>query len=249
MKALVTGAGSGIGREIARELSRRGYSLILVSKREEPLAELAEELGPQTRAIPCDLSRQENCLALYQSVKDDGVEILVNCAGFGVFGPFLETDLSRELEMIGVNVCAVHILTKLFCRDFTARGSGRILNVASSAAFEPGPLFSSYYASKAYVLRLTEAVSEELRRAGSPVTAGAFCPGPVDTAFCGTAGVKKPLRGISARKAAKLAVCGMFAGKTVVVPGFGMRAAVFAERFLPEGLIRRAVWKIQKEKL
>lgn len=248
MKALVTGAGSGIGREIARELSRRGCSLILVSRRAEPLEELRGELGGDTRAEPCDLSGEEACFALYDRVRGEGIDILVNCAGCGVFGPFLETDLRRELEMLGVNVRAVHILTKLFCRDFSARGSGFVLNVASSAAFQPGPLFSSYYASKAYVLRLTEALNEELRRAGSGVYAGAFCPGPVDTAFGAAAGVKQSLPGLSARRAAKLAVDGMFARKAVIVPGFGMRAALFFERFLPERAVLRITWRIQSRK-
>jgi uncharacterized protein len=248
MKALVTGASSGIGREFARQLSEQGYELILTARRVDRLEQLKKELKTPCVVIPADLSKKSDCFQLYEQTKDSGVDILINCAGFGVFGPFLETDLHRELEMNDVNIRALHILTKLFCRDFVARGSGRILNVSSSAAFQPGPLLSSYYASKAYVLRLTEALAEELRRSGSPVTVSAFCPGPVDTEFNDVAGVKFSMKGLSAEQAAAYALKGMFAGKTVIVPGALMKTALFFERFLPEKLIVRAAYQIQRRK-
>ena len=163
MKALVTGASSGIGREIARELARRGYDLILTARRADRLRELAAELPVAVEVLPADLTDRAQVTDLWERVKDQDIDILVNNAGRGLFGPFDETDLDTELEMLEVNIVALHTLTKRFLPKLKARGTGRILNVASSAAFLPGPLLSSYYASKAYVLRLSEAVAEELR--------------------------------------------------------------------------------------
>ena len=248
MKALVTGASSGIGREFARQLSAQGYDLILTARRTPRLEELQRELKTKSRIVTADLSEEKKCFDLYEQTKGEEVDVLINCAGFGVFGPFLETDLKRELRMADVNIRAVHILTKLFCRDFVKRGSGYILNVASSAAFQPGPLLSSYYASKAYVLRLTEAVAEELRRSGSRVVVSALCPGPVETEFDDVADVKFSMKGLSPQKVASYALDGLFAGKTVIVPGAAMKAAHFFERFLPEHVVVRAAYRFQHRK-
>lgn len=248
MKALVTGASSGIGREFARQLSTRGYSLILVARRLPRLEELRKELKTDARAVTADLSDEKECFGLYEQTKAEGVDVLINCAGSGLFGPFLETNLERELRMLDVNIRAVHILTKLFCRDFVKRDSGYILNVASSAAFQPGPLLSSYYASKAYVLRLTEALAEELRRSGSRVAVSALCPGPVSTEFDAVADVKFSMKGLSPERVAADALDGMFAGKTVIVPGTAMKAARFFERFLPEHAIVKAAYHFQHRK-
>ena len=164
MKALVTGASSGIGRDIARVLAARGCDLVLTARREERLRALASELSMvRVTILPADLSSREGCQALYRAAQGENIDILVNNAGLGLFGPFDETDLEAELGMLDVNIIAVHMLMKLFLPDLEAKGRGYILNVASSAAFLPGPLLSSYYASKAYVLRLSEAVAEELR--------------------------------------------------------------------------------------
>lgn len=248
MKALVTGASSGIGRDIARELSARGCSLILTARREDRLEELKRGLGTEAAVVPADLSDRDACFRLYDRVKPEAIDILVNCAGFGVFGPFDETDLGRELKMIDVDICALHILTKLFYRDFKRRDSGYILNVASSAAFQPGPLLSSYYAAKAYVLRLTEALAEELRRDGSRVSISALCPGPVDTEFDSVADVRFSVRGLPSAFVARRAVEGMFARRTVIVPGAQMKLARFAERFLPEKAVVRAAYHMQRRK-
>ena len=168
MKALVTGASSGIGRDIARGLAARGCDLVLTARREERLRALASELSMvRVTILPADLSSREGCRALYRAAQGENIDILVNNAGLGLFGPFDETDLEAELGMLDVNIIAMHMLMKLFLPDLEAKGRGYILNVASSAAFLPGPLLSSYYASKAYVLRLSEAVAEELRRAGA----------------------------------------------------------------------------------
>ena len=148
MKALITGASSGIGASIARILSNKGYDLILVARRKTRLNKLKSELSGNVTVIPLDISSTFNCMDLYNQVKDEDVEILINCAGFGVFGDFTETSLDKELDMIDTNIKGVHILTKLFLQKFTKLNRGYILNVASSAAFQPGPLMASYYASK-----------------------------------------------------------------------------------------------------
>ena len=165
-QALVTGASSGIGRDIARELAGRGYSLILVARRGSRLHELAAELSVPCRIIAADLSSVDACKQLYRDTRSNDLEIVVNNAGFGLFGAFTETDLDTELRMIQTNVTAVHVLTKLFLRDFRTQNHGCLLNVASSAGFMAGgPLMAAYYATKSYVLRLTQAIREELRRA------------------------------------------------------------------------------------
>lgn len=248
MKALITGASSGIGRDMARILSGMGYDLILVARRSDRLEELRRELKTDAELITADLSLESECFRLYEQVADERVDVLINSAGFGLFGPFAETDLNRELRMIDTNVRAVHILTKLFLRGMKARDSGYILNVASAAAFFPGPLLSSYYASKAYVLRLTQAIGEELRREGSHVRVSALCPGPVRTEFDLVAQVKFSVRGMNSRDVAEYALRQMFRGKTVIVPGRLMKTARFFSRFASDRLVLKAAYRMQKRK-
>lgn len=248
MRALITGASSGIGRDFARELSRRGFDLVLAARRVPRMEKLARELKTHVSVVGADLSRKDQCYDLYRQASGDRIDILINCAGFGVFGPFDETDLERELDLINVNVRAVHILTKLFYRDFKKKGSGYILNVASSAGFQPGPLLSSYYASKAYVLRLTQALAEELRRDGSKVYIGVLCPGPVRTEFDSVADVRFSVKGLSSEYVARYALDKMFARKTVIVPGVQMKAALFGERFLPQATVARIAYHMQRRK-
>lgn len=248
MKALITGASSGIGRDMARNLSARGYDLILVARRTDRLEELKKELKTNAQIISADLSKEEACMDLHEQVKNENIDILINNAGFGVFGAFDESDLQEELRMIDTNIKAVHILMKLFLKDFKAKNSGYILNVASSAAFLPGPLFSSYYASKAYVLRLTEAVYEELRKAGSKVYVGTLCPGPVCTEFDTTAKVSFSLKGLDSRFVADYTIKKMFQRKLVIVPGITMKGAHFFERFASDKQLLRFAYKAQKAK-
>lgn len=248
MKALITGASSGIGRDIARELAGMGIDLVLAARRTERLMELKDELDVNTEIITCDLSKREECMELYEKTRHMEIDILVNNAGFGLFGEFSESELGREMEMIDVNICAVHILTKLFLRDFKEKDSAYILNVASSAAFLPGPLLSAYYATKAYVLRLSEAIYEELRREKSKVTISVLCPGPVKTEFDKTANVSFSINGLTSKKVAKIAVRGMFNQKLLIIPGFLMRAARIAEKFLPEKILLRIAYHMQKKK-
>lgn len=248
MLALVTGASSGIGRDMARELSRRGYDLIITARRRDRLEELAEKLPTRVRVIEMDLSRADNCRRLHELTAEEPVDVLINNAGFGVFGAFEESDLERELEMLDINIRATHMLTKLYLRDFLRRGEGMILNVSSSAAFLPGPLLSSYYASKAYILRLTEAIHEELRRKGSAVYIGALCPGPVKTEFDRVAGVHFSVKGMDSGRVARYALDQMFRRRMVIIPGAQMKLARQMTRLLPQQMLLRAAWHLQERK-
>lgn len=248
MRAVITGASSGIGRDIARVLSARGVELILVARREDRLRELAAALPTRTAYIAADLSKAENCRALYDRLRGTRIDILVNNAGLGVFGAFDETPLEHELQMLDVNVRAAHILMKLFLRDFVRRDSGYILNVASFAGFSAGPLFSSYYASKAYLLRLSQSVSEELRRRGSRVSVSVLCPGPVKTEFDRVAGVTFALPGRPSGWIAEKAVEGLFRRKPVIVPGAEMKLLRVGQRLLPEAAVTRLAYRAQKRK-
>ena len=248
MTALITGASSGIGRDMARILSNRGYDLILVARRIDRLEELKNELPTKVECISLDLSDSNACVKLHSLTRDRDVDILVNNAGFGLFGAFDETDLERELNMIDVNIKAVHTLTKLFLIDFKKRNSGYILNVSSLAGFMPGPLLSGYYATKAYVLRLTYALHEELRRSKSNVYIGALCPGPVKTEFDEVADVRFSLKGLTSEYVAKYAVDKMFKRKLVIVPGMTNRFLTVLTKVSPTALTARINYKMQKRK-
>ena len=195
MKALITGASNGIGEKIAYELSSRNYDLILVSQNIQKMKKVADNCKTEVDIIECDLRKKENVIKLYEKIKNENIEVFVNNAGFGLFGEFWETDLDRELEMIDVNIKAVHILTKLILTKFMKQNRGYILNVASSAGFMAGPKLSTYYATKNYVLRLSEAIYEELHRQKSNVKICVLCPGPVNTNFNKTAGGKFNIKG------------------------------------------------------
>jgi len=247
MKALITGASSGIGREMARILSDMGYDLILVARRKKKLEELKQELPGKTTIIKMDLSTPVNCMKLYDKVKKEDIEVVVNNAGFGMFGEFTETNLDKELDMIDTNIKAVHILTKLFLKDFKEKDSGYILNVASSAAFLSGPLMATYYATKGYVLKLTEAIYEELRRDDSNVYIGALCPGPVNTEFNDVAKVKFSVKALDSYTVADYAINQMFKRKLIIVPGLTMKV-VYLAKFLPRKLLLRINYNIQKKK-
>ena len=248
MKALITGASSGIGASIARILSNKGYDLILVARRKTRLNKLKSELSGNVTVIPLDISSTFNCMDLYNQVKDEDVEILINCAGFGVFGDFTETSLDKELDMIDTNIKGVHILTKLFLQKFTKLNRGYILNVASSAAFQPGPLMASYYASKAYVLRLDEALNEELRQVKSSIKVCTLCPGPVDTEFNKVAKVQFSVKPLTSDFVAKYEIDKMFKGKTLIIPGFTMKLNYYFNRFLPKKLVLKIAYNIQSKK-
>lgn len=246
MRALVTGASSGIGSEIAKILDSMGYDVVIAARREDRLKSLAGSLKNNTKIIVCDLSRRGECMKLYEEAGE--IDILVNSAGFGVFGEFTDTHLEAELSLIDVNITALHILTKLFLRRFAERNSGYILNVASVASFFPGPKFSSYYASKAYVLRLSEAIGAELRKKKSNVSISVFCPGPVDTEFNLVADVKFALNGITARRAAEKAVSGMFKKKSIITCPGTVGLLRFISKITPDALAEHFVYKMQAKK-
>jgi len=247
-RALITGATSGIGMQMALYLHRNGWELVLSGRNEKVLQRMADKFGRNTKYIALDLADRDAPEKLYQFCQGMQIDFLINNAGFGVFGEFTETSLETELELLDVNVRAVHILTKLFLRDFVKRDRGIILNVASSAGFLSGPLLSSYYASKNYVVRLTTAIREELRRKGSNVQIGALCPGPVDTNFNNRAGVTFSAKPITPRYAAIYGIEGSFEGKGLMIPTLGMKLAVIASKFVPEEIAVRFVYELQKRK-
>ena len=254
MKALITGASSGLGRDMARVLSEKGYDIVAVARREDRLKELAHELKMNVEIIVADVTDIEQCKRLAERAGE--IDILINNAGFGVFGEFTSTELSDELRMLDTNIRAVHILTKLFVKEFEKKDSGYILNVSSLASFFPGPLFSSYYASKSYVLRLTQAVAEEQRQKKSNVKLSVLCPGPVHTEFGDVAKVsfgtgtekagKKII--ITSRDVAEYAIKKMFSGKEVIIPGFLMKIAAALRHILPDKVLAKAAYAIQSKK-
>ncbi len=248
MKALITGASSGIGKDMARYLADLGYDLILVARREDRLKKLQKELSANTKIIPLDLAQEDNCYKLYEKVKKDDIDILINNAGFGLFGMFDKTDLKRELEMINVNVRCVHILTKLFLQDFVKKDKGYILNVASMAGFMAGPRLNTYYATKNYVLKMTMAIYEELRHQNSHVHISALCPGPVATEFNQVAKGKFSVKKMASAKVAKIGIDKMLANKLIIIPGIMNKLGIFFMRFIPYKWQLKIIYQIQKRK-
>ena len=246
MKVLITGASSGIGRDIAKYLKSLNYELYLVAKNEEKLKELAKELNAKYYIY--DLGKEENVYSLYNELKDENIDFLINNAGFGLFGFFNETNLDKELEMIDVNIKCVHILTKLFLKDMIKKDKGRILNVASSAGFYAGPYLNTYYATKNYVLKLTMGIYEELKQMKSNVKISALCPGPVNTNFNNVAGGYFNTKGLSSEYVAKYAVDKSLKNKLIIIPGFTMKLAILFSRFIPYKLQLKMIYKIQQNK-
>lgn len=246
MKALITGASSGIGREMAIYLSEQGIDLILVAREENKLKEVQKELKTKSEIICMDLSSAENCVNLYKQIDD--VDILINNAGFGAFGEFTNIDLITELNMINTNVCTVHTLTKLFLEDMCKKNSGYILNVASIAGFLPGPHMATYHATKAYVLKLTQSIYEELRKRNSNVKISALCPGPIKTPFLDKANVEFKTKLMTARYVARYAIDNMFKGKYMILPGGNNKAIRFLSKIVPDKLIGKIVYNMEKER-
>lgn len=246
MKVLITGASSGIGASMARYMSCLGHDLILVARDKEKLYKLRNELGGKVEVIVMDLGSYDNCLALHRMVGN--VDILINNAGFGLFGRFCDTDLEKEMAMVDVNIRAVHVLTKLYLADMIDRDSGNILNVASIAGVMPGPLMDTYYATKNYVVRLSQGIREELRVMKSQVRISVLCPGPVQTNFDNVAGVRFHLRGIESDYVAKYAMDEMLKGKFMIIPGFRIKMLYFLSKLFPDCLLVRFVYRSQKRK-
>ncbi len=243
--ALITGASSGIGAELAKLCAARGHDLVLVARRVEPMQALAESLarahGVEARVLAADLSDPGAPEAIRERLGQTPIDILINNAGFGLQGPYAQTDWATEARMIQVNLTALAHLTKLFLPAMLARRSGRILNVASTAAFVPGPLMAVYYASKAFVISFSHAIAAET--AGTGVTVTALCPGPTTTGFGEAASMQstKLFRG-PAMDAASVALCGyraMMAGKPEVIAGARNRLMIFGARFAPRTMLAK----------
>mgnify|MGYP003303881483 FL=1 len=252
--AVITGASAGLGVCFAKRLAKEGYPLVLVARRKERLEELAKNLENKfcvkCKTIVCDVSKTEDCKSFLKQIKELPIEIWINNAGFGECGAFFDTNVKNDLNMVDVNIKAVHMFMKFALLKMKKKDSGYILNVASSAGLIPaGPFMSTYYATKAYVTSLTQAVAEELRQAKSHIYVGCLCPGPVDTEFNEVANVKFALKGISAEYCVNYAIDNMFAKKKVIIPEFHMKLAVTFGRFLPRSLYLRIVAKQQRKKI
>lgn len=250
MKVLITGASSGIGRDIAREFAKRNYDIILIARNVERLEALKKELIKDYNANvifeSVDLTNREACLNIAQKYED--IDILINNAGLGDFGLFDETELQKDLCLIDTNVTALHILTKQYLKIFKTKNSGKILNVASIAGFLPGPLMATYYATKNYVVNLSESIREELKKTNSNVQISILSPGPVKTNFNNVANVKFDLKSLSSEYVAKYTVQKFLKGKFYIIPGFATKCGIFFQRFFPSTLIAKFVYKSQKRK-
>lgn len=246
MKALVTGASSGIGRDIARYLSTLGYDLVIVARRENLLEELKKDLKTNVEIEVVDVSQKENCVKLFEKHKD--IDLLVNNAGFGLFGEFTDIDLDKEISLIDTNIKAIHILTKLYVQEMTKRNRGNILNVASIAGFMTGPLMASYYASKNYVVELSSAINKELKKAKSNVRISILCPGPVDTNFNNVAGVKFSIKALSSEYVAKYAIDKTLKGKEIIIPGLGIKILYGLNKISPRCIATEIAYHTQKSK-
>ncbi|HBT18978.1 MAG TPA: short-chain dehydrogenase [Clostridiaceae bacterium] len=253
--ALITGATSGIGLELALNFAKDGISLILVARGEEKLKELKSrfetDYAVDVRVYAKDLTKDKAAEELYEAIMEEGLQVdyLVNNAGFGSFGRLVDTDLSVEKDLVKLNVLSLLEMNKRFVKPMAERGYGYVLNVASLAAFMPGPVMANYYASKAYVLSLSEAMHEELKHQGVKVSA--LCPGPVKTGFQERAKMQKTPASkafmMEAKAVADIGYLGMWRGKAVVVPGTFEKVIPVLTRLLPRSLVRKAAFLSQQE--
>lgn len=246
---MITGASGGIGLELARIFGREGYALVLVARSRGRLDEIAEELKPApVQVIVKDLTLAGAADEVYREAPQ--VDVLVNNAGFGVYGPFVKTALADELGMLQLNMIALVVLTKLYLPGMVASKSGKILNVASTAAFQPGPLMALYYATKAFVLSFSEAIANELD--GTGVTVTTLCPGPTATGFFARTKLEnsrliKRMKVMDARTVAEAGYRGLLAGKPVVIPGVMNKLLAQSVRFSPRSLVTKIARKMQEE--
>ena len=249
MKVLITGASSGIGKDMARVLAKKADELVLVARNVNKLEEIKKELEKDTKVeiISKDLSIEENCKEIHNQVQN--VDILINNAGFGDCGNFTKTSLEKDINMIKTNIIAYHILTKLYLTDMKEKNSGKILNVASIAGFMPGPLMATYYATKNYVVKLSEGIREELKKEHSKVQISILCPGPVETNFNKVANVDFHLREANSMDVAQYAIQKLEKGKFYIVPGFDVKIAKLGAKILPANIISKFAYMAQKRKL
>lgn len=246
MKALITGASSGIGLEMAKYLSEMGYDLFLVARSKDKLEEIRNNLNTKVIIFDYDLSIIDNCYKLYDKVKDKDIDIIINNAGYGIYGDYKNNNLEMELNLIDLNVKCLHILTKLFVKNDSTK---YILNVASSAGLmRGGPLMSSYYASKSYVCNYSLALYEELKINKSDKHIAILCPGPVDTNFNKRANVNFNIKSLSAKKVARYGIDKMFQNKLIIIPGIMVKLGVIFSRIIPTKLLLKITYIIQKKK-
>ena len=247
--ALITGASGGIGLELARIFAEQGYALVLMARNRERLEEIAAELKPTpVQVFAKDLTLVGAAEGVLREVPK--VDVLVNNAGYGVYGPFLKTPLDEELGMLQLNMTALVVLTKLYLPGMVASKNGKILNVASTAAFQPGPLMALYYATKAFVLSFSEAIGSELE--GTGVTVTALCPGPTATGFQARTKLEKSrlfqrMKVMDARTVAEAGYRGLMAGKPVVIPGVMNKLLAQSVRFSPRTMVTKIARKMQEE--
>ncbi len=249
--AVITGASSGMGAEFARQLSKKGYELLLIARRRDRLVELAGNLETKADIFVCDVAKEEDCDQLLAYIGERKVDVFLNNAGFGDCGYFTETDLDKDLNMIDVNVRALHYLMKGMLRKMEVYNDGYLLNIASSAGILPGgPYMATYYATKAYVRSISLSVNQELLEAGSKIYVGCLCPGPVDTEFNQNANVEFTLKGISAEYCVSYALSQMFEHrKAMIVPSATMKAAAMFNRICPLRLALKLTSRQQRKKL
>lgn len=246
MRALITGASSGIGLDMAKYLAELGYDLVVVARSHDKLLELKNSVDTNVDIYSYDLSVVDNCYKLYDELIDKKIDIVINNAGYGIFGDYTVDNLEIDLNMIDLNVKCLHILTKLFVNNNHTK---YILNVASSAGLmKGGPLMSGYYATKSYVCNYSLALYEELRRNKDNKHISILCPGPVDTNFNKRAHVKFNLKSLSSEYVAKYAINMMFKNKLIIIPGFTVKLGIFMTRFLPTKLLLKITYNIQKKK-
>jgi uncharacterized protein len=250
---LITGASGGIGEEFARKFAQNGYNVILVARNEDKLKALKQELENTTSStvyiLKADLSVQDEVTRIYQLLQSEQMEvdILINNAGFGLFGEFTDTDLSQELNMIDLNIKTVTHLTKIFLSDMVKRNSGKIMNVASTAAFQPGPLMAVYYATKAYVLSFSEALANELQ--GTNVNVSVLCPGATETGFSNRARLQESKlfqSGVmNVKEVVEVGFHGLLSKETIIIPGMKNKLLANSVRFMPRKMVTRIVRNVQ----
>ena len=228
MKILITGASSGMGKDMALYLLENNHEVYVVSRNKQTLKDIYKDYK-NVKIYEYDLTKEDNCFNLYNELKKENIDILINNAGFGDAGNFSETSLSKELDMIDLNIKAYHILTKLFLQDFIKRDSGHILNVSSMAGFMPGPYMATYYATKNYITNLSLAIYQELKRDKSNVKISIFCPGPVNTNFNNVANCHFNVKGLGSKKASKYAIDNMFKNKLLIIPSNMKLLRIFAK--------------------
>ncbi len=244
MKALITGASSGIGESLAIQLSQKGYEVIAIGRNIERLNKLKEKINCTIESN--DISIIENCYKLFEKYQD--IDLLINNAGFGDNGFFTQTDLNKELNMINTNINSLHVLTKLYLKKMVEDNKGNILNIGSIAGFLPGPLMATYYATKAYVVSLTKSVSKELKKSKSKVYIGALCPGPVKTRFFDRANASFMKTRVTSDYVAKYAIKKMNKKKVIIIPTLSIKLARLSAKLLPDNLVSSAVYSIQSKR-